>query len=362
MIISMPGFRPTGTFDQEFGLRTASEKLWNRQANFARKMGTKWERESKRSVYIHPSRPASRGPLPPVVMNIPKAENKTSDQASICSTVVDDQDKPVEIYPPKVELKAMGIWGTSSPGGPPGGAKEAALPAGATPVPDKTQPEDGKEDQASSVQPQDGDKGGEATQADNEPPSVNRDTELALLSSGLFCSRLPRVLQRWSSAIFGNGNNNNLSDSESRDLEVWAVPAVVPITGRVIRVPFGHKAVKKALQRVLRNSKDGPLGVFTGMTQTQQAMVANARMVANQRSPHVRTCIGFHEIKKENQEPTCLIFFSLSQPELPIRLKDAVGRMHEVPYDVGRTWKVSLLFSIWQNLPGISKPLIKEDN
>ncbi|KAK4466354.1 hypothetical protein QBC42DRAFT_327728 [Cladorrhinum samala] len=369
------GSRPTGTFDRELGLRAAAEKLWHRQAYLGRKMGKKWEREhkeqdddqtsvttsdtattsdteSERSVrFPDNSGPASTGPLPPMPTFSPKSKKKRPDQVSICSTAIGDQDIVVEVYPPKAELKAMGLSGTPSP------ADDS--PDGA--LPKKTLPEDGKENQVngSTPDPQDADKGGEATETSNDPLPMNKDTELALLSSGLFSSRLPRLLQRWSGAIFGSrgGSDSTLFDSESHDLEVWAVPAVVPTTGLIMRVPFGHKALKKALQRVLRNSKDGPLGVFTGMTQTQQAIIEAVRQTANLRGPQARTCVGYHEIKRENQEPTCLVFFSLSQPDLPIRLKDAVGRMHEIPFDVGSNWE-GIRNYITEAFQGFSPPLL----
>ncbi|KAK4225975.1 hypothetical protein QBC38DRAFT_249114 [Podospora fimiseda] len=308
--------RPDGAFDRELGLRAATEKLWNRQVNVARSIAKKLEKEKEQAAKANASTSTSttasttslvsafEPPLPkvnPAPPSFPPVTTKSDDQSSICSTVVDEQGKSA----------------TTTPGSP--SKKKRDGP--------------GLMDQDTSSEDKSTTPNRESETKDPSP--LPKDTELALLTSGLFSSRLG-FLSRIFNSIFRK-ELNPLNESESLELEAWLVNAGA--TGNPIKVPFGHQRLKHALKRTLRSKKTEPWNCYLSLTPAQREIIGDVTNFASRFGPYNRACIAFDEIKKEGQGTSYIVFFSLTLGRRPVFLKDAVGRNFTFPFDMVRTWE-----------------------
>ena len=157
----------------------------------------------------------------------------------------------------------------------------------------------------------------------------------------------------WIQSIFGSSNKISADDTPSHDLEAYMVD---PATGHPpIKVPFGHDRLQSGLKKLTKGggNKGSTWHLYVDMTAGQRVLVDKVIKHARAQSHHQRTCLGIEEFKRDGKPAHYLVFFSLSEPPLPILFKDAIGRAFRFPYERCRTWMV------WSARPRESFPLTR---
>ncbi|KAK0623727.1 hypothetical protein B0T14DRAFT_495159 [Immersiella caudata] len=345
------GPRAPGTFDQEVALRSAAETLRHRQLSLARKMAARQEKEKnckagpgsvasteKTSPEASPVVKSSKLAPPP----LPSAKHSAGVPPAI----------PVSIHTPasantRVLSSDYTVVVNATRTLPDGGAPtlSARFPlASAEAVSEKqyenprsqlpqesqgSQRVDGEAnspEQAQELHPPDHPAAGEPVAEAASPPAVQQRASSRLL---------PSFLRDWAPSIFGSPSKF-LSDTPSDELEAYMTEqgaADVPA-----KIPFGHQRLAFGLKRTLKAKHGSTWQQYVQMTPTQRQLVDQVTKFARVQSGHVRTCLGVQEIKTEGKQPCYLIFFSLSEPPLPIYFTDCLGRNFKVPFEHCKAW------------------------
>jgi hypothetical protein len=159
-------------------------------------------------------------------------------------------------------------------------------------------------------------------------------------TAGTSQSKSTGFFPSWIQSIFGSSNKISADDTPSHDLEAYMVD---PATGHPpIRVPFGHDRLQSGLKKLTKGggNKGSTWHLYVDMTAGQRVLVDKVVKHARTQSHHLRTCLGIEEFKRDGKPAHYLVFFSLSEPPLPILFKDAIGRPFRFPYERCRTWMV----------------------
>jgi hypothetical protein len=144
----------------------------------------------------------------------------------------------------------------------------------------------------------------------------------------------------WTEKIFGK-DDKFITDFNSAEAYVVEDDGI----NKIMKLPFVHQRLKHGLKRVLGSKNDTPWTRYLIIAPHHRGIVDEVTKFAKEQTANVRTCLAFEEHKKEGQPAHFIIFFSLGTPPPPVFFTDAVGRNFQFPYEMCRTWPVSIYLS-----------------
>lgn len=145
--------------------------------------------------------------------------------------------------------------------------------------------------------------------------------------------------------IFGTDDKFK-TDWPSTSLEAWIfLPFTHPKP--YSKVPFGHKRLQYALNKVIKDGKNGKSTWNRYLELSKYRRLGLDQIVdeANQQQSRERVCVAFQEYETEAEESFMLVFLSIRKEPKPISFKDAVGRHYTLPFETCRKWDVSILLT-----------------
>ncbi|KAK5653477.1 hypothetical protein OQA88_8963 [Cercophora sp. LCS_1] len=167
-----------------------------------------------------------------------------------------------------------------------------------------------------------------------------------------------RIIPKWIQQIFSCSSHPAESVSDKK-LEAYIAQPSRASTP--LKVPLGDDRLKSGLQSLCNNKISSAWLNYIDMDPDQRGIVDDVIRFARSQSPHVRTCVGVEEFKRQGEPSEYLIFLSLADPPRPVAFKDCVGRNFLFPFEFCKTWDdmKNLIDTAFLNVDIIGPPVLR---
>lgn len=155
--------------------------------------------------------------------------------------------------------------------------------------------------------------------------------------------KLSEAMTEFKHKIFGK-DDEFTKDWESQELEAWVIQNV-PL-GEPMKVPFGHRRLQYGLKQTSRKKSDAreftTFDRYVNQTARIQVTLDEIAREANRMQKRERVCLAFQHYSRRDGTSFVIAFFSIRDEKPPISFTDCIGRKMSLPYEICKTWNVSL--------------------